>query len=193
VNGVYMAIANEIFAWGKVRPKQFARDDIEAVRDAAIAGQVPGRPTPWSSSYTKIAAASTHRADLDPTSQVLPQVIWDSRVSYAVTRLALPALVGKQEIFEFLKKQLLVVPGRGGNRLNNGPWTTELRQQGWSFATGSWRLRCNAFWRCQIVGSQLIHAMVGKLNSLPRFASERRGSHRWTSFDVALALFVEGY
>jgi hypothetical protein len=152
-----------------------------------MSGQIPECVTPWSSSYTKIAAAATYQANVDPNSNILPQVIWDSRVSYAMTRLASRALAHEPGVLLGFKQQLLVVPGRGGNRFADGPWTMELRQQGWSFATGSWRLRSKAFWRSQTVGSRLIHAIAGKLNNLSQFECERRNGHRWTSFDVGLA------
>ena len=150
-NPDYVTVAIEIFEWGHVRPREFTAEQIQSVVAASIDGNVPHGPVPWSSSFTKVAAAATHADDLDGRSVVLPQVIWDSRVSYAVARLSSCALAAREQILDYLKRRLLVVPGRGGNRTIGKEWQVALSQQGWSFATGSWMLRHRRFWRSQIV------------------------------------------
>jgi len=185
-------VASKIFAWGRVRPRTFTEADIRSVVNAAVLGKIPNELTPWSSSWTKVAAAATHHIDLDPTAVGVPQVIWDSRVSYAVARLAQQALKNQSEVLDQLKNLLLIVRGRGGSRKIGLPLTDELKQQGWKFADGSWKTRSKAFWRAQIVGSQVVNAMARKLNSLEKYEDQRIAGRRWTSFDVASALFMYG-
>lgn len=181
--------AQDIFDWGRVRPKSDWSDKhVVAVVDAARnpASQARTEPTPWSSSWTKIAAAATHDSDVDRTQTPSPQVIWDSRVSFAIAELS-------NGIGPIDKAGMLVVPGRTDGRENKSGRAMTLKSEGWRFATGHWSSRSVAFWRSQRAGSLVIKEMVHLLNNHEDFESERREHARWTSFDVALALFVEGY
>lgn len=183
-----LAVVAEVFSWGRVSPRttwtlQMADDVIRAARDRSASMS----KVPWSSSWTKIAAAATHDIDLDPEAAGLTQVIWDSRVSFAVAELlgASPS--------DVLTKRLLIVPGRTEGRGASGARANSLQARGWKAATGTWTARSNAFWRSQRDGSRLVQTMAKILNSHDEFVGEREGHGRWTSFDVALALFVEGY
>ena len=182
------AAVAEIFRWGRVSPRSpWTTDMAEKVVIAARDEAVPAREVPWSSSWTKVAAAATFDFEFDPALTRVPQVIWDSRVSFAVAELlgsACPPL---------LKEHLLIVPGKTDGRTTSGARAESLKRSGWKTASGTWTTRANAFWRSQRTGSRLIQMMSKQLNTHEEFRDERVSHPRWSSFDVALALFVEGY
>lgn len=186
---VRVRAAQEVFDWGRVRPKSDWSDKhvvavVKAARnpqDERDVGLIP-----WSSSWTKIAAAATHDSDLDGSQTPSPQVIWDSRVSFAVAELS----KGRGSIDN---GGMLVVPGRTDGREPKGARAVALRSDGWKLASGHWSSRSAAFWRSQRAGSLVIKEMASLLNKHADFELERSEHPLWTSFDVALALFVEGY
>lgn len=176
----------DILDWGRVRPKTpWGSYEVDAVIEAARSEQPLSQTTPWSSSWTKVATAATIEADFTPSSMV-PQVIWDSRVSFAIAELSNDAILGNQQ-------GLLIVQGRTEGRDPNSSRTQILKAKGWKFAQGSWKQRSHAFWKSQKAGSLLVQEMTSLLNEHPDFEAERKHHPRWTSFDTALALFVEGY
>ncbi len=159
------AIVAQIFSWGRVSPRTlWTLDMVDAVTRVARDPLALTSKVPWSSSWTKVAAAATHDVDLGPSTS-LTQVIWDSRVSFAIA----------------------------DGRISSGQRAKRLQAKGWKFASGTWTSRADAFWRSQNNGSRLVQTMAMVLNSNDEFADERQNHGRWTSFDVALALFVEGY
>ena len=176
----------KILEWGRVRPRTpWGEYEVNAVINAARSDSPLQNLVPWSSSWTKIAAAATIDADFKP-SPIVPQVIWDSRVSFAIAELSQDSVPGN-------KLGLLIVQGRTEGREPSSVRTQKLKEQGWKFAQGSWKQRSAAFWKSQKGGSLLIREMTFLLNNHPDFEAEREHHAKWTSFDTALALFVEGY
>lgn len=172
--------AGEIFRWGRAGPASWTVEQVDLVIAAARTGVV-AKGTPWSSGWTKVAAAATHPKDLDPDAAGHPQVIWDSRVSFAVAEL-LP------EATDPLLDRLSVVAGKTKRRTGDSPRAQRLKSAGWRFNAAPSRA-----WTTQLWGSRLVHAMSGILNSSDEFETERLRHRHWTAFDVAAALFVEGY
>ena len=172
--------AGRIFRWGGAGPQSWSVEEVDSVVEAAKTGVVR-RKTPWSSGWTKVAAAATHSLDLDNEATGNPQIIWDSRVSFAIAELlALPT--------DPLRELLFVVPAKTKRRAVYGSRAQSLKVAGWRINATPARA-----WTTQLWGSRLVHAMSGILNTAEEFAGERQHHARWTAFDVASALFVEGY
>jgi hypothetical protein len=172
--------AGKIFRWGRAGPRSWSVKQVDAVITTARTGVVEPE-TPWSSGWTKVAAAATHPLDLNGDAIGNPQIIWDSRVSFAIAELSSGPT-------DALRERLFVVPGKTKRRAVGRDRAQSLKAAGWRFNATPARA-----WATQVWGSRLVHAMSGILNSSDEFESERRHHPRWTSFDVAAALFVEGY
>jgi hypothetical protein len=172
--------AAEIFRWGQAGPRSWTVQQVDEVIAAATTGLV-SPDAPWSSGWTKVAAAATHAVDLDPEVAGSPQIIWDSRVSFAVAELfSRPS--------DALRERLFVVAGKTRRRSSDSLRAQSLSRAGWRINATPRRA-----WKTQLWGSRLVHAMAGLLNSSDEFEMERAHHGHWTAFDVAAALFVEGY
>ena len=85
------------------------------------------------------------------------------------------------------------MPGKTDGRSIFGTRAKSLKSSDWKSASGTWTTRANAFWRSQRAGSRLTQMMSKQLNTHEEFRDERVFHPRWSSFDVALALFVDHY
>jgi hypothetical protein len=170
-------LARDVFRWGGVPqdPDTVTPSTVQAVYEAALRDDAAARAN-MNSGWTKVAAFAT--AHLEESQSGRPQAIWDSRVATAiVSRLerVVPAHVGIADVFPGVG----TVPGRGGTRPRD-------LARNWPSGYGTWR--------GQVAGSLVVREIRDILNeedySLPQFEG---GPVRWTTRDVEMVLFMDGY
>jgi hypothetical protein len=170
-------LAHAVFKWGGVPqdPDTVTASTVQAVYEAALRDD-PAAQANMNSGWTKVAAFAT--AHLEESDDGRPQVIWDSRVATAIVgRLerGIPAHVDIAALFPGVG----TVPGRGGTR-------PRQLVRNWPAGYGSWR--------GQVAGSQIVREIRDILNedgySLPQCNGRPR---RWTTRDVEMVLFMDGY
>jgi hypothetical protein len=170
-------LAHDDFEWGDVPqdPDTVTPSTVQAVYEAALSNDAASKAN-MNSGWTKVAAFAT--AHLEETQTGRPQAIWDSRVATAIiSRLerVVPDDVAIADLFPGLG----TVPGRGGTR----PRPTTKK---WPSGYRSWR--------GQVAGSEIVRDIRDILNegnySLPQFEG---GPVRWTTRDVEMVLFMDGY
>lgn len=180
--------ADSVFEWGGVRQRLTPATPtrvLEVMYNAL--GERLRYPTAlMNSGWTKVAAFGT--AHLEGRPGRTPQVIWDSRVSTAVT-WRLDRLLTGAGIRE-LPAQLRgigSVQGRGGSR----PRPLELA---WGNGYGSWE--------CQFEASRLVARMRDILNAgtrlgtgelHPRMPLPDGQAQPWTVRGTEMVLFMDGY
>lgn len=170
-------LAHAVFEWGGVPqdPDTVTPATVQAVYEAALRDD-PAAQANMNSGWTKVAAfASAHREDQDGGR---PHAIWDSRVATAIIS-RLERVVPQHVDIAGLFPGVGTVPGRGGTR------PRELARQ-WPSGYRSWR--------GQVAGSQIVRDIRDILNAkgygLPQFEG---GPVRWTTRDVEMVLFMDGY
>ena len=156
-------------------PDTVTPSSIQAVYEAALRDDANARAN-MNSGWTKVAAFAT--AGFEEIEDGRPQAIWDSRVATAVlSRLesVVPAHVDIAELFPGVG----TVPGRGGTRPRE-----QLRK--WPSGYGSWR--------GQVAGSRVVRDIRDILNEegygLPQLEG---GPTKWTTRNVEMVLFMDGY
>ena len=171
-------LAWTMLEWGRVtRQRAFSPGTVERVFRKALGLDVQG-PVPMNSGWTKVAALATAFREDHPSAS--PHVIWDSRVSTAVTtRLERLMLAEGLSQPKRLFPHIGPVPGRGGTR----PRPRNLR---WAHAYQRWE--------SQIRGSELIREVRDELNrrdlAMPHPID---GERTWTVRGVESVLFMDGY
>lgn len=170
-------LAHDVFRWGGVPqdPDTVTPSTVQAVYEAALHDDAAARAN-MNSGWTKVAAFAT--VHLEEAQSGRPQVIWDSRVATAiVSRLerVVPAHVDIADVFSCVG----TVSGRGGTRPRD-------LARNWPSGYGTWR--------GQVAGSRIVRDIRDILNeegySLPQFED---GLVRWTTRDVEMVLFMDGY
>jgi hypothetical protein len=170
-------LAHEVFKWGGVPqdPDTVTPSTVQAVYEAALCDDANAQAN-MNSGWTKVAAFAT--AGLEKIEDGRPQAIWDSRVATAVIcRLerVVPANVDIAQLFPGVG----TVPGRGGTR---------PREQARKWPSGY------RTWRGQVAGSRVVREIRDILNEksygLPEFEG---GPSKWTTRDVEMVLFMDGY
>jgi len=170
-------LAHDVFKWGGVPqdPDTVTPASVQAVYEAALRDDANAQAS-MNSGWTKVAAFAT--AGFEEVADGRPQAIWDSRVATAViSRLerVVPDHVDIAELFPGVG----TVPGRGGTRPRE-----QVRQ--WPSGYGTWR--------GQVAGSRVVRDIRDILNKggygLPQF---KGGPTKWTTRNVEMVLFMDGY
>lgn len=170
-------LAHAVFKWGDVPQdsETVTAATVQAVYEAALSDD-PKAKANMNSGWTKVAAFAT--AHLEEENGGRPQVIWDSRVATAIVARLERVVPDHVEIADLF-------PGVGTVRGQGG---TRPRQPVRKWPSGY------ASWRGQIAGSRLVRDIRDILNSegysLPQFEG---GPVRWTTRDVEMVLFMDGY
>jgi hypothetical protein len=170
-------LAHEIFKWGGVPqdPDTVTPATVRAVYEAALRDDANAQAC-MNSGWTKVVAFAT--AGLEEADDGRPQAIWDSRVATAViSRLerVVPADVDIAELFPGVG----TVPGRGGTR---------PREQARKWPSGY------RTWRGQVAGSRVVREIRDILNENGYALPNLEGAPtRWTTRDVEMVLFMDGY
>jgi hypothetical protein len=170
-------LAHDVFGWGGVPQDadKVTPATVQAVYEAALREDADAQAY-MNSGWTKVAAFAT--AHLEDMESGCPQAIWDSRVATAVIS-RLDRIVPQDTPIAGLFPGLGTVPGRGGTR------PRDLSRR-WPSGYGTWR--------GQVAGSKIVRDIRDILNQdgykLPQF--EGRPT-RWTTRDVEMVLFMDGY
>jgi hypothetical protein len=172
-------LARRMLKWGGVPQKNgFSPEAVEAVFRRAL-GMPSGDPAPMNSGWSKVAALAT--AFLEGRPPRYPHVIWDSRVSTALTSrldrtLAARGVRDPNRLFP----RIGAVAGRGGSR----PRPLQLR---WAWAYRSWS--------SQEAGSELVREIRDVLNQEwnARMPGVDGRDVAWTVRGVESVLFMDGY
>lgn len=170
-------LAHAVFKWGGVPQdtRTVNPATVQAVYEAALADDATSQAL-MNSGWTKVAAFAT--ASMEEEVGGRPQAIWDSRVATSiVSRLeqVVPADVDMAGLFP----DVGTVPGRGGTRPRplGRKWPSGYRT-----------------WRGQVAGSSVVREIRDILNDsrypLPK---SEGGPTRWTTRDVEMVLFMDGY
>lgn len=169
-----VALAHAIFTWGGVPqdPKTVTPSTVEAVYAAALRDDRAAQAN-MNSGWTKVAAFAT--AHLEDADVGRPQVIWDSRVATAIVNRLERVVPDHIEIAD-LFPGIGAVPGRGGTRPR-----AFMRKWPSGYAN----------WPAQVAGSQIVRDIRDILNQeSARLALVKK---RWTTRDVEMVLFMDGY
>jgi hypothetical protein len=170
-------LAHDVFKWGGVPQDadKVTPATVQAVYEAALRDDADAQAY-MNSGWTKVATFAT--AHLEEMESGCPQAIWDSRVATAVIS-RLDRIVPHDTPIADLFPGLGTVPGRGGTR------PRDLSRK-WPSGYGTWR--------GQVAGSKIVRDIRDILNEdgyqLPQFEG---GPTRWTTRDVEMVLFMDGY
>jgi hypothetical protein len=182
-----ITLTTDLFRWGGVlrgmghNPSDF--QTIKAVMLTAVHYR-HSYSAPLDSAWTKLAAISSSWNVQD--ADCPPQVIFDSRVSVSLLTAIENCAQHDASLLptmSILKSGYLgTIPGRGGNR----PRALNL------LAQKGWKSRYRV-WSAQFEASKLVSAMATVLNEKVGPVSLKQRKRPWTTRDVEMVLFMDGY
>lgn len=170
-----VSFARGVFAWGGVPQRHVTARQVREVFESAVQGVRVGG-APMNSGWTKVAALASAGLNQE-------LAIWDSRVAHSLIG-RLDILLSSPGLQRLRGAAPLAgigfIPGRGGTRTSGLPYL------------GRWR---NGYrrWDVQFSGGELVRLIRDELNRQHRSGQIRGPLRSWSTRDVEMVLFMDGY